>query len=129
MSNRGTVDGNVSVVLPTRRWTVACDELVEQVASDDEFIIACDGPDDPVVEDAAGTPAEVVVAGEPQGCSAKCNALATGLERATGEYIVCTDADFEHGPEWLPRAWATSPMLPTTTSSRPLPFRSATARY
>ncbi|ELZ48899.1 glycosyl transferase family protein [Halorubrum coriense DSM 10284] len=103
MSNRSAVDGSVSVVLPTRRWTTACDELVEQVARDDEFILACDGPDDPVVEDAAGTPAEVVVAGEPEGCSAKCNALAAALERATGEHIVCTDADFEHGPEWLQR--------------------------
>ena len=103
MSDSTTVDESVSVVLPTQRWTVACDELTEQVARDDEFILACDGPDDPVVESAAGTPAEVVVAGEPQGCSAKCNALAAGLERATGEYIVCTDADFEHGPEWLSR--------------------------
>lgn len=91
----------MSVVLPTREWTRACEELVDQVASEDELILACDAPADPVVEAAEGTPAEVVVAGEPVGCSAKCNALAAGLERADGTYLVCTDADFEHGPAWL----------------------------
>jgi hypothetical protein len=101
-------EGIVSVVLPTDRWTDACDQLATQVrdrreatADDCEFVVACDRPDDPVVGDAAGTVAEVVVAGEPQGCSAKCNALAAGLERASGERVVCTDADFDHEPGWL----------------------------
>ncbi|NHN46467.1 glycosyltransferase [Halostella sp. JP-L12] len=101
MPPQHAIDGSLSVVLPTRRWTRACDELVEQLAPGEEFIVACDRPDDPVVAAAAATPAEVVVAGEPRRCSAKCNALAAGLERATGEYLVCTDADFAHGPEWL----------------------------
>jgi hypothetical protein len=91
----------VSVVLPTRKWTDACAEVAAQTAPDDEFVIACDGPADPVVEAAAGTTATVVVAGEPEGCSAKCNALAAGIERATRGRLVCTDADFEHGDEWL----------------------------
>lgn len=91
----------VSVVLPTRDWTAACDELIDQIHPDDELIIACDRPSDPVVDAAAGTAADVVVAGEPKRCSAKCNALAAGLEEATTEIIVCTDGDFEHGIEWL----------------------------
>ena len=101
MDPRADLDGPVSVVLPTREWTAACAELVDQVRPSDELLLVCDRPDDPVVEAAAGTAAEVVVAGEPVGCSAKCHALAAGLDRATGAVIVCTDADFEHGPEWL----------------------------
>ena len=91
----------VSVVLPTREWTDACAEVAAQTAPDDEFVIACDSPHDPVVESAAEAAATVVVAGEPAGCSAKCNALAAGIERATHDRLVCTDADFRHGDEWL----------------------------
>jgi hypothetical protein len=98
---RHRLDEPVSVVLPTREWTTACDELADQVGADDEFVVACDTDDDPVVREAADRPVEVVVAGEPEGCSAKCNALAAGLERATGECLVCTDADFGHDPPWL----------------------------
>jgi cellulose synthase/poly-beta-1,6-N-acetylglucosamine synthase-like glycosyltransferase len=106
MDPRADLDGPVSVVLPTRRWTAACTELADQIRPDDELLLVCDRPDDPVVDAAAGSAAEVVVAGEPTGCSAKCHALAAGLERATGAVIVCTDADFEHGPAWLSRVLA-----------------------
>ena len=91
----------VSLVLPTRDWTAACTELTAQTRPSDEFFVVCDAPTDPVVDAADGTSATVVVAGEPDGCSAKCNALAAGLERASHDRLVCTDADFEHGPEWL----------------------------
>lgn len=91
-----------SVVLPAREWTVACEELTEQVGPDDELLIVCDRPDDPV-RDAAVPPAEVVVAGEPEGCSGKSNALAAGLERASQDLIICTDDDFAHGGGWLDR--------------------------
>lgn len=60
MSGTG-LDGGVSVVLPTREWTIACGDLAKQVSADDEFIVACDRPDDPVVAAAADTPATVVV--------------------------------------------------------------------
>lgn len=99
-------DEPVSVVLPTRDWTAACDELTAQIRPEDELILACDRPSDPVVDAADGTVARVVVAGEPERCSAKCNALAAGLEEATEDIVVCTDADFEHGPEWLPTVLA-----------------------
>jgi hypothetical protein len=91
----------VSVVLPTRKWTDACDELAAQTMALDEFLIVCDRPADPVIEAAVESPATVIIAGEPEGCSAKCNALATGLEHATHDRFVCTDADFKHGDEWL----------------------------
>lgn len=91
----------VSVVLPTREWTVACDELAAQTSPADELLVVCDRPTDSVVEAAAERAATVVVAGEPTGCSAKCNALAAGLARAAHDRLVCTDADFEHGDGWL----------------------------
>ncbi|MFB6131243.1 MAG: glycosyltransferase family 2 protein [Salinigranum sp.] len=115
-----------SVLLPTREWTDACDELAAQLRADDELLVICDAPDDPVTDHpaaggsattdpAAGDPAttdpaadcdpssnvRVVVAGEPTGCSGKANALAVGLEAAARDRIVCTDGDFVHGPEWL----------------------------
>ncbi|MEZ3117459.1 hypothetical protein RYH80_16210 [Halobaculum sp. MBLA0147] len=85
MSPGATLDGDYSVVLPTRTWTTACEELVSQVGPEGELVVACDHPDDPVVERAADRPVTVVVAGPPDGCSAKCNALAAGLDRASGE--------------------------------------------
>lgn len=91
----------ICVVLPTREWTAACDELAAQTRAEDEFIVVCDRPTDPVVEAAPDGAATVVVAGDPEGCSAKCNALAAGLERAGRDRLVCTDADFEHGGDWL----------------------------
>ena len=32
----------VSVVLPTREWTVACDEMAAQTTPTDEFFVVCD---------------------------------------------------------------------------------------
>ena len=119
----------VSVVLPTREWTGACDELAAQTTADDEFLVVCDRPTDPVAEAAPEGAATVVVAGEPEGCSAKCNALAAGLERATRDRLVCTDADFEHGDDWLDtvrRRLAAAPdghvvsTAPVLASERPL---------
>jgi hypothetical protein len=119
----------VSVVLPTREWTGACDELAAQTAAADEFLVVCDRPTDPVAEAAPEDAATVVVAGEPEGCSAKCNALAAGLERATRDRLVCTDADFEHGDDWLDtvrRRLAAAPdghvvsTAPLLASERPL---------
>jgi hypothetical protein len=37
-----------SVLLPTRRWTPACEELLAQVGPDDELLFVCDAPDDPI---------------------------------------------------------------------------------
>ncbi|MFO8116115.1 MAG: glycosyltransferase [Halorubrum sp.] len=43
----------------------------------------------------------LVLAGEPEGCSGKANAIAAGTEAAGGDRIVWTDDDFHHPPEWL----------------------------
>lgn len=47
--------------------------------------------------------ATLVVAGEPEGCSGKCNAVAAGLERVTRDIVVLTDDDVPRDPDWLER--------------------------
>jgi hypothetical protein len=46
---------------------------------------------------------EILVGGEPEGCSGKANAMACGMERATNDRFVWTDADFERDDDWLDR--------------------------
>jgi len=66
-----------------------------------------------VVTDAADAPAAstaaerdratLVVAGDPEGCSGKCNAVAAGLERASQPVVVLTDDDVPRDADWLAR--------------------------
>ena len=110
-----------SVLLPTVRWTEACSEVAAQLDGRDELLVICDTDDDPVAErrggeggaerdDDGGTEGEreelpdgvrVVLAGEPEGCSGKANAIAVGMEAAERDRIVWTDDDFRHPPGWL----------------------------
>jgi hypothetical protein len=102
-----------SVLLPTVRWTEACSEVAAQLDEGDELVVICDTDDDPVAErrdggggaEAAGGDlpdrVRVVIAGEPEGCSGKANAIAAGMEAARRDRIVWTDDDFHHPPEWL----------------------------
>ncbi|MDZ5812764.1 glycosyltransferase [Halorubrum sp. AD140] len=100
-----------SVLLPTVRWTDACEEVASQLGEDDELLVVCDTEDDPVAArrsgSAGGKAAElpdgvsVVLAGEPEGCSGKANAIAAGTEAASHDRIVWTDDDFHHPPTWL----------------------------
>src|SRR6056297_2066142 len=102
-----------SVLLPTVRWTDACSEVAAQLGGDDELLVICDTEDDPVAErrgsegggeaDAEGLPdgVRLVLAGEPEGCSGKANAVAAGMEAAANDRIVWTDDDFHHPPDWL----------------------------
>ena len=46
---------------------------------------------------------EVLVAGDPEGCSGKANAMARGMERAANDRFVWTDGDFERDDGWLDR--------------------------
>lgn len=39
----------VTVLLPTRRWTPACDEVASQLNHGDELLLICDSSDDPLV--------------------------------------------------------------------------------
>jgi len=103
----------VSVLLPTVRWTDACDEVAGQLrgpeafgggaGETDELLVICDSPDDPVADRRGGLPARtrIVIAGEPEGCSGKANAVAAGMEAAANERIAWTDDDFRHPPDWL----------------------------
>ena len=92
-----------SVLLPTVRWTGACDEVAGQLGARDELLVLCDTDDDPVADRRGTTPdgVRIVLAGEPEGCSGKANAIAAGMEAAAHDRIVWTDDDFAHPDDWL----------------------------
>lgn len=89
------------MLLPTTEWTVACDRMAAQLRPGDELLVICDAPSDPVAGHDTPEGVEVVVAGEPEGCSGKANAVARGMERAAHDRFVWTDADFDRGDNWL----------------------------
>jgi hypothetical protein len=92
----------VSVLLPTVRWTAACADVAGQLADGDELLVVCDSEDDPVTgRESLPSGVEVVVAGDPVGCSGKANAIDVGMDRASNERIVWTDDDFHHPENWL----------------------------
>ena len=93
----------ISVLLPTVRWTGACDEVAGQLGARDELLVLCDTDDDPVADRRGTTPdgVRIVLAGEPEGCSGKANAIAAGMEAAAHDRIVWTDDDFAHPDDWL----------------------------
>lgn len=92
-----------SVLLPTVRWTDACEEVASQLGPDDELLVVCDDDSDPVAgrADELSGRVRVVVAGEPRRCSGKANAIAAGMDAASHERLVWTDDDFSHPPGWL----------------------------
>jgi len=92
-----------SVLLPTVRWTDACDEVAGQLGERDELLVICDTGGDPVAERRGTTPdgVRIVLAGEPEGCSGKANAIAAGMGAADHDRIVWTDDDFAHPDGWL----------------------------
>ncbi|SFR30621.1 MULTISPECIES: glycosyltransferase [Halorubrum] len=101
----------VSVLLPTVRWTDACDEVAAQLRGpgafhaegSDELLVICDSPDDPVADRRGDLPdrVRVLIAGEPEGCSGKANAIAVGMAAAANDRIAWTDDDFHHPPDWV----------------------------
>lgn len=93
----------VSFVLPTRDGAGVARTIARDADPTDELLVVADTAEDPIttaaesVRAAAGdTSVEFVTAGEPVGCSGKCNALAAGTERAGDRLIVWTDDDFDH---------------------------------
>jgi hypothetical protein len=92
-----------SVLLPTIHWREACDQLAEQLRPGDELLVLCDSEDDPVTSHVPPEGVEILVAGEPDGCSGKANAIAYGMERAENDRFVWTDADFDRDDDWLDR--------------------------
>lgn len=99
MGDRDTV----SILLPTIEWTDACDQVAAQLQDGDELFVICDTDDDPVVSHDPPDGVEILTAGEPDSCSGKANAMAYGMEQATNNRIVWTDADFERDENWLNR--------------------------
>ncbi len=98
-----TVSPPTSVLLPITRWTVACEHVASQLRSVDELLIVADKASDSIVDHVDDLPENVrlVIAGDPQGCSGKANAIAAGMETARHDRIVWTDDDFYHPPDWL----------------------------
>lgn len=94
-----------TVVLPTTQWTEACAAVAGQLGSEDELLAVCDDHADPLADRAADDtlPAGVraVVAGDPEGCSGKANALVAGMRAGEHDRVVWTDGDFRRPPEWL----------------------------
>lgn len=94
-----------SVLLPTKEWTETSEELIAHIDETDELFFICDTSTDPVMIRSRSrdfpSNVSVLVAGQPDGCSGKAQALAHGLEHASHERIVCTDDDFVHGDGWL----------------------------
>jgi len=90
-----------SVILPTRTWGSVAADLAAQVGDDDELLVVCDHESDPVADRETPDGVQVIVAGDPEGCSGKCNAVAAGMEAADCERIVWTDDDFPHPEDWL----------------------------
>ncbi|WP_293029634.1 glycosyltransferase family 2 protein [Natronococcus sp.] len=95
-------DAPTTVILPTTGWNDACEAVAEQLRPTDELLVVCDERVEPVAARTDDYPnVELVVAGEPEGCSGKANAIAAGMEAAETERIVWTDDDFFHPPDWL----------------------------
>ncbi|WP_253736501.1 glycosyltransferase [Halohasta salina] len=92
-----------SVILPTVRETDVVDEVADQLSPDDELLVVCDSERDPVAGAGDSLPDGVrfLVAGEPEDCSGKANAIATAMEAARHDRLVWTDDDFHHPPAWL----------------------------
>jgi hypothetical protein len=67
----------------------------------DELLVLCDSDRDPVAGRKTPNGVAVCIAGEPEGCSGKANALAYGMERATNDRFVWSDADYERDDDWL----------------------------
>jgi hypothetical protein len=91
----------VSVLLPTAEWGTACEQLAAGLGPDDELLVLCDAPTDPVAGHDPPDGVDILVTGEPTGCSGKANALAYGMERARHDRFVWTDDDFERSSAWL----------------------------
>lgn len=93
----------VSIILPTLEWGTACEQLAAQLEPDDELLVVCDTDSDPVANYDAPGGVEILIAGEPDGCAAKANAIAHGMEHATNDRFVWSDDDYERDSEWLDR--------------------------
>ncbi|AGB36935.1 glycosyltransferase [Natronococcus occultus] len=92
----------IAVILPTTGWNDVCEQIADQLQPDDELLVVCDEFHESVADRAeARDGVRSIVAGEPEDCSGKANAIAAGMEAADAERIVWTDDDFSHPSGWL----------------------------
>ena len=92
---------DVSILVPTFSWTEGCEDIYNQLEKEDELVLICDSKSDPLLSDKIPNDVKILISGEPENCSGKCNALSKGLEKASREYVICTDADFRRSESWL----------------------------
>lgn len=70
---------------------------------EDELLVVCDSETDEIAgsDVESRESVELVIAGEPEGCSGKANAVHEGMKAAENERMVWTDDDFHHPDDWL----------------------------
>lgn len=91
-----------TIILPTQRKTPVVEEVISQLSEKDELLVACDSEQDAVADsDFDSEQVRIIVAGEPEGCSGKANAIYHGMKAAENNRIVWTDDDFNHPEDWL----------------------------
>ncbi|WP_414837039.1 glycosyltransferase [Candidatus Nanohalococcus occultus] len=94
----------VSVILPTLSETPVITELEEMMKGSDELLVVCDTERDPIAKSSAFDSNErvkIIIAGEPEACSGKANAIYKGMRAAENNRVVWTDDDFHHPEDWL----------------------------
>jgi dolichol-phosphate mannosyltransferase len=100
----GAPQGDVSVIIPARDEEHRLGPCLVALAGSGarEVLVVDDGSTDRTAEVARAGGAAVVAAGPlPRGWAGKCWALQRGLEAATGDWVVCLDADTRPDPGFL----------------------------
>nr|EGQ39923.1 MAG: hypothetical protein J07AB56_06510 [Candidatus Nanosalinarum sp. J07AB56] len=78
------MDAPVSVLLPTTDGSESACDIKNQLRPGDELVVICDSESDEIHQSVENDPEiELVVAGQPKGCSGKANAVAEGMETAS----------------------------------------------
>ena len=98
----------VSVIIPARNEEKMIGRLLQALQQQDypvqltELIVVDDHSTDETARIVSGFPAVQLIRLQEDGLNAyKKKAIDTGIARASGELILCTDADTEPGPGWI----------------------------
>lgn len=100
MSEKGLYPAT-SIILPTRTETSVVEEVKDQMSENDELIVVCDSEEDSIAQSGFDSKINLVVAGEPENCSGKANAIYHGMKASKNNRVVWTDDDFRHPDDWL----------------------------
>ena len=71
------------------------------MSEEDELIVVCDSEEDNIAQSGFESKVKLVVAGEPENCSGKANAIYHGMKASKNDRVVWTDDDFKHPDNWL----------------------------